>query len=81
MAVYALRRAPKLELNAQYVAGFRVATDRWAKGSQVAFSVEHNEYNLDRFSTPDLPLVLAWNDDLMYKLDFRFVRPAAHASE
>jgi hypothetical protein len=68
-------------IQTQYVAGFRVATDRWAKGSQVAFSVERNEYNLDRFSTPGLPLVLAWNDDLMCKLDFRFVRLAAHASE
>jgi hypothetical protein len=68
-------------IQTQYVAGFRVATDRWGKGSQVAFSVERNEYNLDRYSTPGLPAVLAWDDDLMFKLDFRFVRPTSHASE
>jgi hypothetical protein len=60
-------------IQTQYVAGFRVATERWGKGSQVAFSVEYNEYNLDRYSTPGLPAVLGWDDDLMFKLDFRFV--------
>ena len=68
-------------IQTQYAAGFRVATDRWAKGSQVSFSAERNEYNLDRFSTPGLPAVLAWDDDLMFKLDFRFVRPISHAAE
>ena len=68
-------------IQTQYVAGFRVATDRWAKGSQVSFSAEFNEYNLDRYSTPGLPAVLAWDDDLMFKLDFRFVRPTSRASE
>lgn len=68
-------------IQTQYVAGFRVATDHWSKGSQVAFSLESNEYNLDRYSTPGLPPVLAWNDDLMFKLDFRFVRPSLRKSE
>jgi len=68
-------------IQTQYVAGFRVATDRWAKGSQVSFSTEFNEYNLDRYSTPGLPAVLAWDDDLMFKLDFRFVRPSPRAND
>jgi hypothetical protein len=68
-------------IQTQYAAGFRVATDRWAKGSEVSFSAELNEYNLDRYSTPGLPAVLAWDDDLMFKLDFRFVRPNARRSE
>ena len=68
-------------IQTQFVTGFRVAADRWGKGSQVAFSVEYNEYNLDRFSTPGLPAVLGWDDDLMYKLDFRFVRPNPRKSE
>jgi hypothetical protein len=68
-------------IQTQYVMGFRVATARWGKGSQVAFSVERNEYNLERYSTPGLPAVLGWDDDLMFKLDFRFVRPTSHASE
>jgi hypothetical protein len=68
-------------IQTQYFAGFRVATDHWAKGSQVAFSVELNEYNLDRYSTPGLPAPLGWDDDLMYKLDFRFVRPSSRKSE
>ena len=63
----------------QFDAGFRVATERWAKGSQVSFSLEFNEYNLDRYSTPGLPSVLAWNDDLLIRIDFRFVRPRSHA--
>jgi hypothetical protein len=62
-------------IQTQYVAGFRVAAERWGKGSQVSFSAERNEYNLDRYSTPGLPAVLGWDDDLMFKLDFRFVRP------
>ena len=60
---------------------YRVATDRWAKGSQVSFSTEFNEYNLDRYATPGLPAPLAWDDDLMFKLDFRFVRPNPRAKE
>jgi len=68
-------------IQTQYVAGFRVAAERWGKGSQVAFSIERNEYNLDRYSTPGLPAVLAWDDDLMLKLDFRFVRPTSRGSE
>jgi hypothetical protein len=68
-------------IQTQYVAGFRVATQRWGKGSEVAFSVESNEYNLDRFSTPGLPEVLGWDDDLFFKVDFRFVRPTARASQ
>jgi hypothetical protein len=68
-------------IQTQFVAGFRVAADRWGKGSQVAFSVESNEYNLDRYSTPGLPAVLGWDDDVMYKLDFRFVRPSARTSD
>jgi len=67
-------------IQTQYVAGFHVATERWGKGSQVAFSIERNDYNLDRYSTPGLPAVLGWDDDLMFKLDFRFVRPASHGS-
>jgi len=62
-------------IQTQYLAGFRVAAERWGKGSQVAFSVESNEYNLERYSTPGLPPPLAWDDDLMFKVDFRFVRP------
>ena len=68
-------------IQTQYATGFRVAADRWGKGSQVAFSVEYNEYNLDRYSTPGLPPVLGWDDDLMYKLDFHFVRPNPRRSE
>ena len=66
-------------IQTQYRAGFRVATDALGKGSEVAFSVESNEYNLDRYSTPGLPSVLGWDDDLMLKLDFRFVRPSSRA--
>jgi hypothetical protein len=62
-------------IQTQYVAGFHVAAERWGKGSQVGFSVEFNEYNLDRYSSPGLAPVLAWDDDLFYKVDFRFVRP------
>jgi hypothetical protein len=62
-------------IQTQYVAGFHVAAERWGKGSQIGFSIEMNEYNLDRYSTPGLPPVLAWDDDLLFKLDFRFVRP------
>jgi hypothetical protein len=62
-------------IQTQYVAGFHVAAERWGKGSQVGFSVEYNEYNLDRYSTPGLPPVLGWDDDVYYKLDFRFERP------
>jgi len=67
-------------IQTQYLAGFRLATERWGKGSEVAFSVESNEYNLDRYSTPGLPAVLGWDDDLFFKLAFRFVRPSSHAS-
>jgi len=67
-------------IQTQFITGFRVAADRWGKGSQVAFSAEYNEYNLDRYSTPGLPAVLGWDDDLMYKLDFRFVRPSKRKS-
>ncbi|HEX7237469.1 MAG TPA: hypothetical protein VF405_10945 [Gammaproteobacteria bacterium] len=67
-------------IQTQFVAGFDVAAERWGKGSQIGFSVETNEYNLDRYSTPGLPPVLAWDDDLFYKLDFRFVRPMSRAS-
>ena len=67
-------------IQTQFIAGFHVAADRWGKGSQVAFSVEYNEYNLDRYSTPGLPPVLGWDDDLMYKVDFRFVRPSKRKS-
>jgi hypothetical protein len=67
-------------IQTQFLTGFRVAADRWGKGSQVAFSVEYNEYNLDRYSTPGLPAVLGWDDDLLYKLDFRFVRPSSRKS-
>jgi len=66
-------------IQTQYVAGFRVAAERWGKGSEVGFSVESNEYNLERYSTPGLPPVLAWDNDLFFKLAFRFVRPAARA--
>jgi hypothetical protein len=68
-------------IQTQYVVGFRVATDALSKGSQLAFSVESNEYNLDRYSTPGLPVVLGWDDDLMLKLDFRFVRPSSRAAQ
>jgi hypothetical protein len=68
-------------IQTQYTAGFRVAAERWGKSSQIAFSVESNEYNLDRYSTAGLPAVLAWDDDLMVKLDFRFARPTARASQ
>lgn len=68
-------------IQTQYIAGFRVATNRWAKGSQVIFSAEFNEYNLGGYSTPGLPPVLAWDDDLMLRLDFRFTRPSSHARE
>ena len=68
-------------IQTQYVAGFHVATERWGKGSQVGFSVEYNEYNLERYSTPGLPPVLGWDDDVYYKLDFRFVRPNPRASQ
>ena len=68
-------------IQTQFVAGFHVAAERWGKGSQIGFSVESNEYNLERYSTPGLPPVLAWDDDLMFKLDFRFVRPSSRASE
>jgi hypothetical protein len=68
-------------IQTQFLTGFRVATDRWGQGSQVAFSVEYNEYNLDRYSTPGLPAVLGWDDDLMYKLDFRFVRPSKRTTQ
>ena len=47
----------------------------------MSFSTEFNEYNLDRYATPGLPRLLAWDDDLMFKLDFRFVRPNPRASE
>jgi hypothetical protein len=47
----------------------------------VAFSAEYNEYNLDRWQLPGLPTVLGWDDDLMYKLDFRFVRPRSRKNE
>ena len=65
-------------IQTQYIAGFRVAANRWGRGSQVAFSAEYNEYNLERWQLPGLPTVLGWDDDLMYKLDFRFVRPSTH---
>jgi len=68
-------------IQTQYFTGFRVATERWAKGSKVSFSAEYNEYNLDRYSTPGQPAVLGWDDDLLFKIDFRFVRPSSHASE
>jgi hypothetical protein len=68
-------------IQTQFVAGVHVAADRWGKGSQVAFSVEYNEYNLERYSDPGLPLVLAWDDDVLYKLAFRFVRPSKRAAE
>lgn len=68
-------------IQTQYVAGFHVATDRWGKGSQVSFSAEYNEYNLERYSTPGLPAVLGWDDDLLFKLDFRFVRPNPRRSD
>jgi len=67
-------------IQTQFITGFRVAADRWGKGSQVAFSAEYNEYNLERWQLPGLPTVLGWDDDLMYKLDFRFVRPSARKS-
>jgi hypothetical protein len=65
----------------QWIAGFRVATERWAKGSKVVFTAEANEYNLDSYSTPGLPPVLAWDDDLLFRLDFLFVRPRSRARE
>jgi hypothetical protein len=68
-------------IQTRYATGFRVATERWGKDSQVAFSVERNEYNLDRYSTLGLPAVLGWDDDLMFKLDFRFVRPTSRGSQ
>jgi len=68
-------------IQTQFITGVRVAADRWGNGSQIAFSAEYNEYNLDRFSTPGLPTVLGWDDDVMYRLDFRFVRPSKRKSE
>jgi hypothetical protein len=68
-------------IQTQWLAGFRLATEQLAQGSQISFTVEHNEYNLDRYATPGLPPVLAWDDDLMFKLDFRFVRPSSHAKQ
>jgi hypothetical protein len=67
-------------IQTQYVAGFNVDEKRWGEGSQIGFSVETNEYNLERYSTPGLPPVLAWDDDLFYKVSFRFVRPSSRAS-
>lgn len=68
-------------IQTQYAAGFHVAAERWGKGSQVGFSVESNEYNLDRYSTPGMVPVLGWDDDLMFKLDFRFMRPNPRARQ
>ena len=68
-------------IQTQYITGLRVAADRWGKGSQVAFSAEYNEYNLERWQAPGLPTVLGWDDDLMYKVDFRFLRPSARKSQ
>jgi hypothetical protein len=51
------------------------------RSTQPRTRVERNEYNLERFSTSGLPPVLGWDDDLMYKLDFRFVRPKSRAGE
>lgn len=66
-------------IQTQYLAGVHVAAERWGKGSEIGFSVEYNEYNLERYSTPGLPLVLGWDDDVLYKLSFRFVRPSKRA--
>ena len=68
-------------IQTQFLTGVRVAADRWGKGSQIAFSAEYNEYNLERWQAPGLPTVLAWDDDLMYRLDFRFVRPSKRTTQ
>jgi len=62
-------------IQTQYFAGFRVATNGRVKGSELILNAEFNEWNLDRFSTPGMVPVLAWDDDMTIRLDLRFVRP------
>ena len=60
-------------LETEYGAEIRFGLDRWvhAAGSELVFSVEAHEYNLDIYPhSPAGEPVLGWDDDLMIRLSY-----------
>jgi hypothetical protein len=63
-------------LETEYGAEIRFGLDDWvrAKDSELVFSIEAHEYNLDIYPhSPTGEPVLGWNDDVMFKLSYSAV--------